>query len=57
MRQATQQHSYLPSLKCDGDTGIEIVYVEEEIFVVGRLEQPRQNQNLLSQHYRPNKPT
>ncbi len=56
MRQTTQ-HSCLPGILGNGDKGIEIVYGEEEIFVVGRLEQPRQNQNILYQHYRPNKPT
>jgi hypothetical protein len=34
----------LPSLLGDGDKGIEIVYGEEKnYFVLGRLEQPRQN--------------
>jgi hypothetical protein len=45
-RQATQ-HGWLPSLLGDGDKGIKIVYVEENFFVLGRLEQSRQNKNLL----------
>jgi hypothetical protein len=38
-RQATQQGCRL-SLLGVGDKGIEIVYDEEKIFVLGRLEQP-----------------
>ncbi len=44
-RQATP-HDCLPSLIGDEDKEIEIVYGEEkEYFVLGRLEQPRQNKN------------
>ncbi len=47
LRQATQ-HDCLPSLLGDKDKEIEIVYGEEKIyFVLGRLEQPRQNKKLL----------
>jgi hypothetical protein len=41
----------------DGDKGIETVYGEEKIFVLGRLEQPRQNKNLFYRHNRPHEPT
>jgi len=51
-RQATQ-HGCLSKLG-DGDKGIEIVYDE---FLPGRLEQPRQNKNLLYRQDKPNKPT
>jgi hypothetical protein len=44
-RQVTQ-HGCLPSLLGDGDKGNEKVYSEEQYFVLGRLEQPRQNKNL-----------
>jgi hypothetical protein len=48
----------LPSLLGDEDKGIEIVYGRgKRYFVLGRLEQPRQNQNLLYWHDKPNKPT
>jgi hypothetical protein len=40
----------------DGDKIIEIVYGEENYFVLGP-EQPRKNKNLLNQHDKPNKPT
>ncbi len=41
-----------------GDKKIEIVYGEEKkYFVLGRLEQPRRNKNLLYQHDKPNEPT
>ncbi len=47
-RQATQ-HGCLHRLLVDWDKGIEIVYGEEKkYFALGRLEQPRQNKNLLS---------
>ncbi len=51
-RQAAQ-HGCLFSLLGDGDKGIEIVYGavrKKKIFVLGRLEQPRQNKNLLYRH-------
>ncbi len=52
------QHGCLPSLLGHGDKRIEIVYGEgKEYFVPGRLEQPRQNKNLLYWHDRPNEPT
>ncbi len=42
----------------DGDKGIEIVYDEEKKYLLlGRLEQPRQNKNLLYLHDKPNEPT
>jgi hypothetical protein len=31
--------------------------MRKKIFVLGQLEQPRQNTNLLYRHYKPNKPT
>jgi hypothetical protein len=40
-----------------GDKGIVIVYGEERYFVLGRLEQQRQNKNLLYRHDKPNEPT
>jgi hypothetical protein len=56
-RQATQ-HGCLPSLLGDGDKIIEIVHGEEKKYsLLGRLEQPRQNKNLLYQHDKPNEPT
>jgi hypothetical protein len=39
-----------------GQKKIEIVYDKEKCFVLGRLEQPRQNKNLLYWHDKPNKP-
>jgi hypothetical protein len=57
MRQVSQL-GCLPSLLGDGDKGIEIVYGEEKkYFVLGLLEQPRQNRNLLYRHKKPNEPT
>ncbi len=55
----TGDSAWLPAqLAGDGDKGIEIVYGKEKIyFVLGRLEQPRQNKNLLNQHDKPNEPT
>jgi hypothetical protein len=42
----------------DGDNGIEIVYGEEtKYFVLGQLEQPRQDKNLLYWHDKHNEPT
>jgi hypothetical protein len=41
----------------DGDKGIEKVYCEEKIFLLGQLEQPRQNKKLLYRHDKPNEPT
>ncbi len=56
-RQATQ-HGCLPRLLGDGAKRIEIVYGEEKkYFVLGRLEQPRENRNLLYRHDKPNEPT
>jgi hypothetical protein len=56
-RQETQ-HGCLPSLLGDGDKIIEKVYGEEKkCFVLGRLEQPRQNKNILYRHDKPNEPT
>ncbi len=56
-RRATQ-HDCLPRLLDDEDKLIEIVYGEEKIFcTIGRLEQPRQNKNLLYLHGKPNAPT
>ncbi len=57
-RQAAQ-HGCLSSLLGDGDKGIEIVYggAEKKYFVPGRLEQPRQNRNLLYRHDKPYEPT
>jgi hypothetical protein len=43
-----------------GDKGIEIAYGErKKYFVLGRLEQPRQNKNLIvpARHDKPNEPT
>jgi hypothetical protein len=52
-RQAAQ-HDCLFSLVDDGDEGIEIVYtVRKNIFVPGRVEQPRQNKNFLYWHDKP----
>jgi hypothetical protein len=39
----------------DGDKGIEYVYDEEKKIVLGRLEQPRLNKNLLYRHHKPKK--
>jgi hypothetical protein len=47
----------VPSLLGDGDKGIEIVSVREKYFVLGRLEQPRQNKNLLYWHDKRDEPT
>jgi hypothetical protein len=56
-RQATQ-HGCLPSFLSDGGQRIEIVYGEEiKYFVLGRLEQPRLNKNLLYRHDKPNELT
>ncbi len=41
----------------DGDKGIEIVYGGEKYFVMSRIEQPKQNKNLLYRHDKPNEPT
>jgi hypothetical protein len=43
----------------DGDKGIEIVCgeVKKKYFVLGRLEQPKQNKNLSYRHDKPNRPT
>ncbi len=54
--QATQ-HGCLPNLLGDRDKGIEIVYGGEIYFVLGRLEQLRQNKNLLYRYDMPNEPT
>jgi len=54
-RQATQP-GCLPSLLSDGNRGMEIVYGEKN-FVLGRLEQPGQNKNILYRHDKPNEPT
>ncbi len=51
-RQAPQ-HGCLPSLLGNGDKGIEKVYSEEKNFVIKRLDQPRQNKNLLYRHDKP----
>ncbi len=52
-RQASQ-HGCLPSLLGDRDKGIEIVYgKEKQYFVLGRLEQQRQNKNLVYRHGKP----
>jgi hypothetical protein len=37
--------------------GIEIVYGEEIFFLLGRVEKPRQNKDLLYWHDKPNEPT
>ncbi len=56
-RQVTQQYCS-PGLLGDGDKRIEIVYtVRKTYFVLGRLEQPRQDKNLLYPHDKPNEPT
>jgi len=56
-RQATQ-HDCLSSLLGDGDKWSKIVYGEEKVyFVLGRLEQPRQDKNLLYWHDKPKEPT
>ncbi len=56
MRQRTR-HECLPSLLCVGFKGTEIVYGEEKkYFALGRLEQPRQDKNLLCRHNEPNEP-
>ncbi len=56
-RQETQ-HDCLPSLLDDGDKEIEKVYGEEKkYFVLGRIEQPSKNKNLLYRHDKPNEPT
>jgi hypothetical protein len=41
----------------DGDKGIVIVYDEGKIIVLGRLDQQRQNKNLLYRHDKPKEPT
>jgi hypothetical protein len=46
----------VPSLLGDEDKGNEIVYGDEKYFVLGRLEQPRQNKNVLYRHGKPNEP-
>jgi hypothetical protein len=51
--QATK-NGCMPSLLGDGDKGIEVVYGEENMFVLGRPEQRRQNKNLLYRHDKPN---
>ncbi len=57
MRQATR-HDCLPSLLANGEKWSEKVYGEEKkYFVLGRLEQPRQDKNLLYQHDEPNEPS
>ncbi len=53
-RQGTQ-HGCLPSLLGDGEQGIKIAYGEEK-YILGRLEPPRQNKNLLFRYDMPNKP-
>ncbi len=57
-RQPTQ-HGCLPSLLGGRDKGIEKVYIEETnvLYLLGRLEQPRQSKNLLHRHDKPNEPT
>jgi hypothetical protein len=48
----------MPSLLGERDKGIEIVYGEEKkYFVLGRLEQPSKNKNLLYRHEKQNEPT
>ncbi len=56
-RQATQ-HGCLPSLLGDGDKG-QFKYSVQwgKVYVLDRLEQTRQNKNLLYWHDKPNKPT
>ncbi len=57
MKQRTR-HGCLPSFLSVADKGIEIVYGElKKYFVPGRLEQPRQNKNLLYRYNEPNEPT
>jgi hypothetical protein len=53
------QHDCLPRLLGDGEKLIEIVKSEKKkkYFLPGRLEQPRQDKNLLYQHEEPNEPT
>jgi hypothetical protein len=51
-RQATQ-HGFLPSLLCDGDKEIEIVYGEEIIFCTAA----KAEQKYLYWHHKPNEPT
>jgi hypothetical protein len=55
-RQASQ-HDCLPSLLGDGDKKSEIEYGEGKKFVLGRLEQPRQNKNLLYWNDKRKEPT
>ncbi len=56
-RQATQ-HGCLPRLLGDGDKRNGNSVVRKKIFCTGhRLEQPRQNKNLLYRHDKPNEPT
>jgi hypothetical protein len=45
-RQATR-HDCLHSLRSDRDKWTEKVYCEKNLFLLGRLQQPRQNKNLL----------
>jgi hypothetical protein len=52
-KRQTTPHDCLPSLLGDGDKEIKIVYGEDKHFVLGRLEQPRQNKNLLYRHDNP----
>jgi hypothetical protein len=51
-RQASQ-HVCLPSFLGDGDKWIEIVF-GDVFFILGRLEQPRQDKNFLYRHDKPN---
>jgi hypothetical protein len=51
-RQATQ-HGCLPSLLSDGTNKLK----KCQDFVLGRLEQPRKNKNLLYRHDKPDEPT
>jgi hypothetical protein len=55
----TTQHDCLPCLQGDGDKGTEIVYGEENntLYLLSRLEQPRQAKNLLYQQDKPDEPT
>ncbi len=55
-RQAAQ-HGCLPSLLGGGDKEIEKCTMVKKYFVLGRLEQPRQNKNLLYLHDKPTEPT
>jgi hypothetical protein len=56
-KRQVNQHGCLPSFLGEGDK-IEIVYGEEtKYFVLVRLEQPRQDKNLLYWYDKPHEPT